>query len=65
MALYKFDVNECVRLSLISSVFLVTFIFRLAEVGVLEMPKLQGKYDTGQVCPYFALLIIGLRLLSG
>jgi len=23
--------------------------YRLAEVGVLETPKLQGKYDTGQV----------------
>jgi len=28
----------------------------LAEVGVLETPKLQGKYDTGQVSQLIALL---------
>ena len=27
----------------------ILLIYRLAEVGVLEDPKLQGKYDTGQV----------------
>lgn len=31
--------------------FITKFFFRLrlAEVGILETPKLQGKYDTGQV----------------
>lgn len=29
---------------------------RLAEVGVLETPKRQGTYDTGQVCKQFDFL---------
>jgi len=30
-------------------IYLIPVCYRLAEVGVLETPKLQGKYDTGQV----------------
>jgi len=36
---------------------------RLAEVGVLETPKLQGKYDTGQVSQLMVSLV--MHIITG
>jgi hypothetical protein len=41
----------------LSYVELEWFVCRLAEVGVLETPKLQGKYDAGQVGMFFSILL--------
>lgn len=39
----------------------IILVLRLAEVGILETPKLQGKYDTGQVGKMLLHLIIPQR----